>query len=77
MILTLHGLRLSVVYPLGSVLGPLLFNIFINDIGSGIKSSILVFADDTKLCNGITSLQDVSNLQSDLNALFIGQLCGK
>ena len=53
----------------GSVLGPLLFNIFINDIGSEIKSNISVFADDTKLCSGITSLQDVSNLQANLNAL--------
>ena len=49
---------------------PILFNIFINYIGSGIKSSISVFADDTKLCSEITSLQDVSNLQADLNALF-------
>ena len=39
------------------------------DIGSEIKSNISVFADDTKLCSGITSLQDVSNLQADLNAL--------
>ena len=51
------------------MLGPLLFNIFINDIGSEIKSNISVFADDTKLCSGITSLQDVANLQADLNAL--------
>ena len=56
--------------PQGSVLGPLLFNIFIKYIGSGIKSTISMFAVDTKLCSGITSLQDVSNLQADLNALF-------
>ena len=55
--------------PQGSVLGPLLFNTLINDIGSGIKSTISVLTHDTKLCSGIISLRDVSNLQADLNAL--------
>ena len=37
--------------PQGSILGPVLFTIFINDIASNINSFCRIFADDTKIFN--------------------------
>lgn len=55
--------------PQGSVLGPLLFNIFINDLCERLKCKFLLFADDLKIFSVINSHTDMLNIQSDLDAL--------
>ena len=55
--------------PQGSVLGPLLFLIFVNDIPAWIKSNVRMFADDTKVWTRISTLEDGEVLQNDLNNL--------
>ena len=55
--------------PQGTVLGPVLFVIYINDLLDNITSEGLMFADDTKLFRLITSREDALALQSDLQTL--------
>ena len=50
--------------PQGSVLGPLLLVIYINDID--IARKILKFADDTKIYSVVNSTTDIENLRADL-----------
>ena len=55
--------------PQGSVLVPILFIIYINDIGEGITCKISKFADDTKIANKVTLETQRQLTQSDLNTL--------
>jgi hypothetical protein len=55
--------------PQGSVLGPLLFLIFINDLVNGIKNNCKLYADDTKVISIIKDIEDNVALQHDMNRL--------
>ena len=53
--------------PQGSVFGPIIFVIYINDMPDGLSSEIFLFADDTKIFKEIKQKRDCNVLQNDLN----------
>ena len=55
--------------PQGSVLGPILFLVYINDLEEGVTGKILKFVDDTKLFTKTRDIGDEKNLQDDIDKL--------
>ncbi|KAL8575234.1 hypothetical protein ACOMHN_042355 [Nucella lapillus] len=64
-------------FPQGSVLGPVLFLLFINDLPTGLTSTARLFADDTACHQTVVSAHDQDSLQNDLNKLAAWEQCWK
>ena len=55
--------------PQGSVLGPLLFLLYVNDLPDVVSCPVKMFADDTKLFSGVSTDSDAAAMQRDIDAL--------
>ena len=65
--------------PQGSILGPILFVLFINDMPSGLSqgTDLALYADDTKIWRKILSESDHETLQNDINYLHNWSIANK
>jgi len=64
-----EDVRVTSGVPQGSVLGPLLFLAYVNDIWRNIESKIRLFANDRIIYRQILNIKDAENLQTDLGIL--------
>ena len=62
----IHWVEVTSGIPQGSVLGPILFIIFINDMKEKVKSLFRKFADDSKMMGKVGSCADISMVTTDL-----------
>ena len=56
--------------PQGSVLGPILFIIYINDLPEVVQSKLEMFAENTKMFHTISSDEDYISFQNNLNNIM-------
>ena len=66
--------RVTSGVPQGSVLGPLLFLAYVNDIWRNMESTVRLFADDCIIYRKIINNADMEKLQKDLDRLGSGRL---
>ena len=65
-----HSVNVTSGVPQGSILGPLLFVLYINDLSNCLSSTLpFIYADDTKCIKAISTIDDSRLVQSDLDSI--------